>query len=226
MKRWLWLLLALPLLGRDLYLWPSRFIVSPGERVTVRFNQGETIPQSTDSIDMNLLRDFNLLSPYASYTVERMRVERNSIVGRIRIPRRGELLLTARTNPTTAGQGRSQEFAKAILFAKESSDQYRRVVGFALEIVPQQDPYSIHAEGFLPVEVLWHGKPAPGVSVDAAHTTGKPASLAVAGKTGSDGRIRIPISAAGDWCLRAVVHEPGVGSSEDVFRTSLTFAVR
>ncbi|HLJ15182.1 MAG TPA: DUF4198 domain-containing protein [Bryobacteraceae bacterium] len=216
------LLLALPLAAQHLYIWPSSFIVSPGEHITVSFNQGNTLTESSEAINMNLLRDYSLVAPHASYNIGGLHVKGDSIVGHVRIPRKGELLLTARTNPAPLDPLHSQESAKAILFAKEASDLYRRVVGFALEMVPDADPYALQAGGSLPVLVLWRGKPAAGLSVEAAHSTGPAATPLGIGKTGADGRIAIPI-ATGKWWLRA---QAGGTAGEDIFRTSLTFEVR
>ena len=226
MKLWLIVLLVWPLMGRDLYIWPGKFIVSPGERIVVLFNGGDTLPESDDSLNMNLLRDYNLLSPRANYTIRHLHVDGRSIAGRVRIPRKGEFLLTGRLNPQTIGRETSREFAKSILFADESTDQYRHFVGFDLEIVPRKDPYALHAGDSLPVQVIWHGKPAPGLSVDAAHTAGKPAEPSVIGTTGPDGRIAIPIRETGMWRLRAIARQQNAQGGEDIDRASLTFAVR
>ncbi|MEO7146045.1 MAG: DUF4198 domain-containing protein [Bryobacteraceae bacterium] len=226
------LLLALPAAARDLYLWPSSFFVSPGERITVWFNQGDVVPSSTDALNLNLLRDYSLVTKYAEYNITGLHLEPKAISGQARIPRKGEMLLTARTNPSISGNERTQEFAKAILFSKDAGGQFHRVIGFALEIVPDADPYALHAGEELPVRVVWRGKPAPGLTVDATHTTGAPAQPVIAGQTDPEGRISIRITAPGGWRLRTNAEAPisgpasDGGATQDLFRTSLTFAVR
>ncbi len=128
------------------------------------------------------------------------------------------------------GRERYSKYVKSLVVAGgQSSDFYRHVVGFPVEIVPQADPETVSVGGQLPVQVLFRGKPASDLQIEMAWLPpGGKAVRKVAGRTDREGRFSVPIGAAGTWKLHTVVMERSqdAGFDWESFWTSLTFEIR
>lgn len=126
-----------------------------------------------------------------------------------------------------AAKERRRHYAKAILLAERPDETFKRRTGQILEFVPQQNPYSLKPGETLPVELLFHGKPAEGVRVERSRSTVEGTDSAVLGRTNASGLIEVPIDRAGKWRLRAIVmersSEPGI--DWETFLSSLTFEI-
>ena len=87
----------------------------------------------------------------------------------------------------------SSQFAKS-LFAP--SDAVINPVGMKFEIVPLKNPYTLKADGLLPIKVLFEGKPLEGAAINLnAHKE--------AAKTDRDGIANIPIAGQGMQVISA-----------------------
>jgi uncharacterized GH25 family protein len=90
----------------------------------------------------------------------------------------------------------------------DAPSQAVRAVGapLVLEIVPARDPYTLKAGDPLPVQVLFRGAPVADAPVVATHVTfrGRAGEYAWSGRTDPTGRASIPLTAAGQWLVRAV----------------------
>ena len=121
---------------------------------------------------------------------------------------------------------RYSKFAKAVVLSGTPDDNYRQSLGFVLEIIPESNPYSLHSGEELPVRVMFRGMPAAGLQLEAAWFGNGQSKTTVIGRTGLDGRIRVPISAAGKWRLHSLLMErcadPAAADWES-FWASLTF---
>ncbi len=126
------------------------------------------------------------------------------------------------------GLERYSKSVKSILQAGASSDFYSHRLGLALEMTPEKNPYTTKVGDSLPLVLLLHGKPAPDVQVEMAWLHEGKATVKVAGRTGADGRIEIPIGSPGIWKLHSVLMErrtePGI--DWESYWTSLTFEIR
>ena len=93
---------------------------------------------------------------------------------------------------------------KSLLSAGESDQAagFDRVLGFPVELVPDEDPYEFKLGEELPVRMLREGRPLTGMLV-VGYPYGDPAS-AVRGRTGKDGRVRLKLEQAGPWLIKAV----------------------
>ncbi len=129
-----------------------------------------------------------------------------------------------------SGKERYSKYVKSILQSEESSDFYRHSVGYPIEIMPEANPYSLKPGETLPIQVLFRGKPVADLQIEMSWLTpeGK-ATTKVAGRTGADGRLKIPLSSAGIWKLHTVLmercQEPATADWES-FWSSLTFQIR
>ena len=127
------------------------------------------------------------------------------------------------------GRERYSKFAKAILLAGTPDEQYRHAVGFAIEIVPEKNPYQLKAGAALPVQVLFRGTPAADLQVEAAWAGSGGSKVQVIGRTDAHGRITVPLAAAGKWRLHTLKMERCADASAadwESFWASLTFEIR
>lgn len=114
--------------------------------------------------------------------------------------------------------------AKALVVAGDgAAPGFDRVLGLALELVPEAGPAGLPAGGELPVILLFRGKPLAGTLVVAV-PHGRPEAR-VSGRTDADGRIRLRLDQVGDWLIKAVHMEPAPqesGADWESFWASLT----
>lgn len=126
------------------------------------------------------------------------------------------------------GRERYSKYVKSLLQVTQSDDYFRTRAGLTIEIIPEADPYSLQPGATLPVQVLFRGAPAVDVAVESAWLEGGKAKMEVFGRTDAQGRIRIPVKAAGPHRLHAIVMErcaePQAADWES-FWASLTFAI-
>jgi hypothetical protein len=108
------------------------------------------------------------------------------------------------------------------------SDDYKRPLNYAVEIVPQENPYSLKAGQTLPVLCLLDGKPLANQFVIAGRET-RDGKLSSTGKrTDANGLVRFELSGAGKWFVKLIhmvpVSQPNL-NYESKWAT-LTFEIR
>lgn len=254
-----WLLLQLrPLLAHDLYLMPASFYVTPGERIVVSINNGDSFPQSEVAPQVNRLQDTDLITPTAIYNMTSVGVNGKSVQGEVNIKAKGTLILAARTIPAYIDQEpgkfrdylkqegltdilaqqqpeqlareRYSEYAKALIQSEASDEFSSHVVGFMIEIIPEKNPFTLHAGEELPIQVLVRGRPAADLQIEAARAQSGPAEVKVVGRTDANGHATIPITGPGKWRLHTIsMHkcsDPTLGQCWESFWASLTFEIR
>lgn len=92
---------------------------------------------------------------------------------------------------------------KAILaVAGSDRGQVTRPLGFTLELVPEQDPYSSAPGAKLSLRLLYEGKPLAGTQFEAFPKS-DPAAMQK-GRTGKDGRFTVTLGTSGPWLIKAV----------------------
>lgn len=127
------------------------------------------------------------------------------------------------------GKERYSKYAKSILVSGEADAFGCKPVGFAIEIIPEADVYSLKRGDSLPVRVLFRGKPANGLQVESSWAAEGNNRTRVIGRTGPDGRIRIPLREAGAWRIHTIkmerCREPQIADWES-FWASMTFELR
>jgi hypothetical protein len=257
-------LLTLPLAAHVLFVMPSSFHVTEGERILVGLHNGDLFPDSEGSLALERFRDVTVHTGRLQYNVTNLRVDGGRVVGDARIPAKGTLVIGARTLPKFVAldseafevylksEGMAQviqlrqergesgkpgrelhsKYLKALVRAGSGAGDhaYAKPVGFAIEFVPEEDPYSMKVGDTMPVRLLWKGKPASGVLVEAARAGASgPAEGYSVGRTDSEGRVHVPLSAAGKWRLHAVAIERCGDERQadwESFWASLTFEMR
>lgn len=128
-----------------------------------------------------------------------------------------------------AGKERYSKYAKSLLVSGASDGFFNHVVGFAIEIIPEADPQKLKPGDQLPIRILFRGKPAADLQIEAAWASAGGNKTVVVGRTGADGRLKVPIGTAGRWRLHTIkmerCAEPATADWES-FWASLTFELR
>ena len=122
-------------------------------------------------------------------------------------------------------------FAKAVFHAgKPGGNAFKAVLGQTIEIVPQKDPCLIKNGDYLPIKVLFKGKPLAGEFVYATYigfSTGE--DYAYTTRTDHNGVARIRILNPGIWWLKVPYKRPHENKAEcdiDQYATIMTFEVK
>jgi hypothetical protein len=85
------------------------------------------------------------------------------------------------------------KYAKALIVNGSPSSFSTMPVGLKIEIVPAVDPATLKPGASMPVQVLFEGKPAAGLTIETTWSTGGSAKPSVVGHTDSSGRLSIPL---------------------------------
>lgn len=129
-----------------------------------------------------------------------------------------------------AGRERYSKYVKTIVQAGPPTDDYKLPSGAIIEIIPESHPYAVKPGASLPVQVLFRGKPAADLQLEAAWLTkeGK-AERKPIGRTDKQGRLAIPITSPGIWKLHTVLMErcqDQATADWESFWASLTFEIQ
>ena len=105
---------------------------------------------------------------------------------------------------TTGAKEFYTRYAKLMLQSgKQLDDTWKKMAGHRLEIIPQQNPYSLKAGDYLGCQILYERKPSAHTLVKVWGHVGNKIFLQNA-YTENDGTVKFPISANGPWMISAV----------------------
>jgi len=119
--------------------------------------------------------------------------------------------------------------ARSLLAAGDAARAagYDHPLGYPVELIAQANPYALRAGDQLPVEFRYLDEPVAGILV-VAFTADSP-ERKFSARTGTDGRIMLPLDRAGTWLVKAV-HITELADSPDAewesFWATLTFALQ
>jgi len=127
-----------------------------------------------------------------------------------------------------------EQYTKSLISVGEAEDSsFSKPVGHKLEIIPLENPYKLHGCGghFLPVKVLFEGKPAQYCKVYATYagfSTGD--DFAYATSTDGEGIAKIRLIHWGPWLIKADIKLPAPEELKDKcnelhYTATLTFEV-
>ena len=110
-----------------------------------------------------------------------------------------------------------EQYIKALIMTgTEDRDAYKNPIGHKIEIVPMKDPGTLKVGDFLPVQVLFNGRPASFCKVFAKYSgfsTGE--DFAYTTSTDGKGIARIRILHYGPWLLKTEKRFPATKEFED-----------
>ncbi len=108
------------------------------------------------------------------------------------------------------------------------TDDYKQVIGYPVEIIPQQNPYQLRAGGTLDVLCTLDGKPLANGFILAARERGGKMSRETGARTDRDGIARIRLTSAGKWYVK-MIHMTRLQNADVDYESkwaTLTFEVR
>jgi uncharacterized GH25 family protein len=109
-------------------------------------------------------------------------------------------------NPNTRGRERYSRFLKTyVQVAAEKTNDYKKRMGFKLEIIPYKNPPFLNVGDEMEVQLLYNGKPLARNRIMATHETysTKPDDYAQTRVTDSNGKARFKITNPGIWLIRS-----------------------
>ena len=247
---------GLSLFAHDFWIEPSSYQVAVGSQVTVRFLVGEEFRGDLLPLDPSRIIVFASFGPtsrmplrgvdgsdfagvvklddaglhliaYRSTSVflELDAAEFESYLGSEGLE--GVIDERSRRNERKAkGRELYSRCVKSLLRAGASGEEtgFDRVLDFPVELVPELNPYELKAGDELPVRILRQGKPLAGVLI-VGYPHGDPAQ-SVRQRSDDKGRIRLPLTQAGPWLVKAVHMERiehGEEADWESWWASLTF---
>jgi uncharacterized GH25 family protein len=100
---------------------------------------------------------------------------------------------------------RYSKYVKAIFQAgNKTTDSYKTILGYAVEMVPQQNPYKLKKGASLDILCLKDGKPLAGQIVTTGYEAGGKMLGETSARTDKDGMLKIKLSAAGKWYAKFI----------------------
>lgn len=109
-----------------------------------------------------------------------------------------------------ANEKYSKHVKALIQVGDKRTEAYKATLGYPIEIVPMQNPYTLKLGGVLPVQVLRAGKPVANQLVYAsydghhAHDESGAHREAISTRTDGNGKASITLSKKGRWYIRLI----------------------
>ena len=125
-----------------------------------------------------------------------------------------------------------EQYAKALINAGGTNSSFSKPVEHTLEIVPLQNPAELKVGDFLPIQVLFRGRPARFCSVYGTYAGfSSEDDFAFAAVTDSEGKAKIRILHYGPWMVKATVKLSAPESFKDKcnemsYTATLTFEIK
>jgi uncharacterized GH25 family protein len=243
--------------AHDLWIEPSAFMPAPGTRLAVRLFIGQLFRGDVFPRDPRYLVRFAVIGSGGEtpipgvpdtdpagflvagrpglyelvYTSSHAAVELDAAKFEKYLAEEGLEKISALRARSGRGAAQAKEIysrcAKSLIVVGEDAGSgHDRVLGLTLELIPEQNPYTLASGQDLPVRLLYRGQPLAGAKI-AAVPKDQPARQ-VAARTDAQGRVRLRLSGAGVWLVKAVhmvAAPPGSGADWESFWASLTFAL-
>lgn len=134
--------------------------------------------------------------------------------------------------PGALETGKYLKSVKTFLQVGRPSDDYRRLLGAEIELLPLADPTTLKPGQTLPVQLWFRGRPLAGVEVMAVPRGFQPAShgqAPVKAKTDDKGTARLKLDKPGTWLVYARHEIPTPGSplaDRENYRPYLLFELK
>jgi hypothetical protein len=103
------------------------------------------------------------------------------------------------------GRYRYSKYVKTILQAgSKNTDSYKTILGYAVEMVPQQNPYSLRMGSTLAIFCIKDGKPLAGQIVSTGYEANGKLIEGPDLKSDKDGMIKVKIAGRGKWYAKFI----------------------
>ena len=105
----------------------------------------------------------------------------------------------------TDGRYRYSKYVKAILqVGNKQSDTYKTVLGYAVEMIPQANPYKLKKGNTIEILCLKDGKPLAGQTVLTGYESGGRLAAEKSVRSDAKGIIKIKLDGAGKWYAKFI----------------------
>lgn len=103
------------------------------------------------------------------------------------------------------GRYRYSKYVKTILqVGNKQSDNYKTPLGYAVEMIPQANPYKLKKGDSIEIQCLKDGKPLVGQTVLTGRETGGKLAAEKSIRSDPNGIIKIKLDAAGKWYAKFI----------------------
>lgn len=240
--------------AHDLWIGLDHYDQNKGDTAKVFLHMGHSLPFS-DFARPEKMKDFFYLEPTGKKKIFELKEYDpksffNEVGVDLNIREKGTYLAACAMKPlfvskTTEGKKRKSKkeltnaiscrhvefFAKAIFYAEKPGGlAYKKVLGHSIEMIPQKDPCLLKTGDYLPIKVLFKGKPLTGESVYATYIGfSTRAEYPFIAKTNTDGIVNIRMVRPGIWWVKVPLKRVREDTSEcdvDQYAAILTFEVK
>lgn len=124
---------------------------------------------------------------------------------------------------------RYSKYVKTIFQAgNNATDGYKTVLGYAVEMVPQQNPYKLKKGAVLEILCLKDGKPLAGQTVTTGYESAGKLAAETGIRTDANGMLKVQLMGAGKWYAKFInmvkVNDPKV--DYETKWATLTFEIK
>ena len=113
-----------------------------------------------------------------------------------------------------AGRESYQRCAKTIFQVGSKTDKtYSKKTGLPIDIIPDDNPYSLTKDGDFKVKILYKGNPLKNAPVKIWHRLNEKISIHHL-NTDDEGEVTFFISTLGEWMVTTIVMEPLKGNAK------------
>jgi len=240
---------AVPAQAHDMWIEVRDYTPAPGEEITMTLGYDHHLP-AREFLPKERLGEIYLLRPDGSraeikaYSEVEYKPQAAAGTGsHVVVAVQKGAFWTKTTEGYQSGKSRkevkeaiactySAKFSKAVVnVGAPAGETLGKPLGHDLEILPLADPAVLRGGDFLPIKVLYKGKPLGGADVVATYVgfSREKNTFAYATKSAADGTAKIRMATTGVWLVAAHYKEdypdPAV-CDQNSFAASLTFEIQ
>ncbi len=191
--------------GHSLWITMEKYQLKPGENATYFIGYGHKyLAEESKVINQEeryqkMFKRIVLVDPEGVQSV--MVPEKGT--GRFPVKEEGIYVLCLKSErKASEPYGPSGKYAKALIQVGKGEKGFSYVCGFRIELIPLKNPYDIKPGEYLPVKVLFEGKPLS-TFVYGTYSGYKPVEDAfpAMARSNKEGIARIRITGSGEWMI-------------------------
>lgn len=141
-------------------------------------------------------------------------------------------ILAARTKNNELGKDAKERYSKHVRavfqVGDRLSDDYKRPLNYPVEIIPQQNPYSLKVGQTIPVLCLLEGRPLANQFVIAGWESSSGKLNSISARTDANGIARFKLTGSGKWFVKMIHMVPSseAGLNYESKWATLTFEIK
>lgn len=208
--------------AHSLWITMEKYQLKPGEKATYFIGYGhkylaeESKVMNQEESYQKMFKKIVLVTPEGRQSV----LVPVKGTGTFKVEREGVYVLCLKSErKANEPYGPSGKYAKALIQVGDKNNGFSYRCGFRIELIPLKDPYFLKAGEYLPVKVLFEGKPLS-TFVYGTYAGYRPVEDAfpVIARSNKEGIARIKITSPGEWMIFVSHHVD--------YSATLTFKVK